>query len=64
MLVGLPRMHKEPGELRDFLPGFVSYLTERGVSSVVIEEGYGSGMEFAESDPRTQQPSEVKNRSP
>lgn len=53
MIVGLPRMHKEPGELRDFLPGFVSFLTEREphlLSGVVIEEGYGSGMGFGDQD--------------
>lgn len=41
--IGLPRMHKEAGERRDFLPGFVAYLTRLG-ASVILEEGYGSGM--------------------
>ena len=38
---GFPRMMKEPGELRVFLPEFISYLTTFGVD-VFIEEGYGS----------------------
>lgn len=50
MFVGLPRMHKEPGELRDFLPGFVSFLIERDVAGVVIEDGYGGGMGFRDQD--------------
>lgn len=31
LLVGLPRMHKEAGERRDFLPEFVSFLSRAGV---------------------------------
>ena len=42
---GLPRMHKEPGERRDFLPGFVRRLAVLG-AEVVLEDGYGSGMTF------------------
>lgn len=41
--IGLPRMHKEPGERRDFLPGFVRRLAALDVE-VVLEHGYGSGM--------------------
>ena len=44
MLIGLPRMHKESGELRDFLPDFVSFLAHQGASEIVLEEGYGSGI--------------------
>jgi alanine dehydrogenase len=44
MRVGLPRMHKEVGEHRDFLPPFVSALCRDGADAVVLEEGYGSGM--------------------
>jgi alanine dehydrogenase len=40
---GLPRMHKEAGERRDFLPPFVSRLAKLGVG-ICLEEGYGSGM--------------------
>lgn len=50
MLVGLPRMHKEPAEVRDLLPSFVSFLVGRGVTGVVIEEGYGSGMGYSHDD--------------
>ena len=50
MIVGLPRMHKEAGELRDLLPDFVSFLAAMDVSRVVIEEGYGSGMGFRSQD--------------
>lgn len=42
--VGLPRIHKEAGERRDFLPPFVSFLARVGAREIVIEEGYGSGM--------------------
>lgn len=50
MIIGLPRMHKEAGELRDFLPDFVSYLARTEVGGVVIEEGYGTGMGFRTQD--------------
>lgn len=46
MFIGLPRMHKEAAEVRDFLPDFVSFLSHQQVDGVVIEEGYGSGMGF------------------
>ena len=39
--IGLPRMRKEPGEKRVFLPEFVQYLTRLG-AKVYVEEGYGS----------------------
>jgi alanine dehydrogenase len=54
--LGLARMHKEPGERRDFLPGFVSRL-ERYGANVVLEYGYGSGMSFVEQDYRQIAPS-------
>jgi alanine dehydrogenase len=47
--IGLPRMHKEPGERRDFLPRFVALLARRG-AAVVLEHGYGSGMGYAAED--------------
>jgi alanine dehydrogenase len=47
--VGFPRMHKEAGERRDFLPHFVSILHKRG-AEISLEHGYGSGMGFAEED--------------
>lgn len=42
--VGMPRPHKEPGERRDFLPGVVEFLARIGVTDIVLEEGYGSGL--------------------
>lgn len=45
--LGLPRMHKEPGERRDFLPTFVHRVARLGVE-IVLEHGYGSGMDIAE----------------
>jgi alanine dehydrogenase len=47
--LGLPRMHKEPGERRDFLPDFVASLARRG-AQVLLEEGYGSGMGLTSND--------------
>lgn len=47
--IGLPRMHKEPGERRDFLPGFVARLAQLG-ANITLEYGYGSGMRFVEED--------------
>ena len=46
---GLARIHAEPGEKRDFLPKFVKRLAEKGVQ-VALENGYGSGMGFLETD--------------
>ena len=42
--VGLPRMHKEIEERRDFLPVLVQHLVRLGATEVLIEDGYGSGM--------------------
>lgn len=41
--IGFPRMHKEAGEVRDFLPPLIRYLASYA-REVVIEEGIGSGM--------------------
>lgn len=46
---GLPRMHKETGERRDFLPALVGKLTDRG-AEVLVERGIGSGMGFRDRD--------------
>jgi len=46
MSVGFPRMHKERGERRDFLPTFVRRISELGVP-VILEQGYGSGMDIS-----------------
>jgi alanine dehydrogenase len=47
--IGFPRMMKEPGEKRVFLPEFVQSLAREGLT-VFIEEGYGarSGFTFAD----------------
>jgi alanine dehydrogenase len=42
--IGLPRLHKEAGERRDFLPDLVGFLDRIGAEEVVVEDGYGSGM--------------------
>lgn len=44
---GFPRMMKEQGEVRVFLPEFIQYLVDLG-ATVNIEEGYGSrlGLSF------------------
>jgi alanine dehydrogenase len=42
--VGLPRIHRERGERRDFLPSLVRWLDAAGVGDIVLEHGYGSGM--------------------
>jgi hypothetical protein len=41
-------MHHEAGERRDFLPDLVAWLDRAGVGEVVLEEGYGSGMEVSD----------------
>ena len=46
MSVGLLRMSEHPGERRDFLPRFVRRLEALGAAEVVLEEGYGSGMDL------------------
>lgn len=45
--VGLPRMHEEAGERRDFHPDLVRWLDQRGASEIVLEQGYGNGMGVA-----------------
>ncbi|HET8526500.1 MAG TPA: hypothetical protein VFM81_07665 [Actinomycetota bacterium] len=44
--LGLPRMHKEIEERRDFLPALVHHLVRLGAAQVAIEDGYGSGMDI------------------
>lgn len=46
---GFPRMHKEPGERRDFLPPLVSMLAGLGCE-VYVERGIGSGMGLSDRD--------------
>jgi alanine dehydrogenase len=49
LTLGLPRMHKEAGERRDFLPSLVERLVSRGVP-VCVERGIGSGMGLEEAE--------------
>jgi len=48
--IGLPRLHKEAGERRDFLPSLVEFMGRVGAEEIVIEKGYGSGMEVPEAE--------------
>ncbi len=48
--VGLPRLHKEANERRDFLPPLVDFLSRVGAEEIVLEKGYGSGMSLPEAD--------------
>lgn len=41
--IGFPRMHKEPGEIRDFLPRLIHRLA-RYAREIVVEEGSGEAM--------------------
>ncbi len=56
---GLPRIHEEPGEKRDFLPSLVKVLTQHG-AHVVLEEGYGSGIGYSEEAYRRIDPKRVR----
>lgn len=47
--VGFPRMHKEPGERRDFLPPLIGMLSALG-AEVFVESGIGSGMGYTDAD--------------
>ena len=47
--VGFPRMRKEPGERRDFLPSLLARLARHGVE-IVVERGIGCGMGFRDAD--------------
>jgi len=49
LTVGLPRMHREPNELRDFLPPLVGLLAAAG-AEVHVESGIGSGMGYTDLD--------------
>ncbi len=46
--VGFPRMKKEKGERRVFLPGFIQCLA--GFADVYLEEGYGSRSGYTHAD--------------
>ncbi len=47
--VGFPRMHREPGERRDFLPALVETLAGLGCR-VLVERGIGSDMGLSDAD--------------
>jgi len=47
--IGFPRMRKEPGERRDFLPPLIGLLAGLG-TDVFVESGIGSGMGYADTD--------------
>jgi len=47
--VGFPRMHREPGERRDFLPPLIGLLLANG-AEVHVESGIGSGMGYTDAD--------------
>ena len=42
--LGLPRMHMEAGERRDFLPDVAVAADRAGAGAIVLEHGYGAGM--------------------
>jgi len=46
---GFPRMHKEDGERRDFLPALIGTIANRGCD-VFVESGIGSGMGYTDDD--------------
>jgi alanine dehydrogenase len=54
-IIGFPRLHKEPGERRDFLPHFMAKL--HSLSAIImLEYGYGTEMGFSEKDYRNASP--------
>ena len=49
--IGLPQMHKEAGERRAFLPSFAARMAQHD-AQVVLETGYGSGINYRQDDYR------------
>jgi len=49
LTIGFPRMQKEPGEKRFFLPEFIQYVANLG-TEVFLEEGYGSRLGYTFDD--------------
>jgi len=47
--IGLPRMHREAGERRDFLPDLVASIADLG-GRIVVETGAGSAMGYSDAD--------------
>ncbi len=54
--IGFPRMHKEAGERRDFLPSLMTFLDRAGAGELVLEQGYGQGMGLCDDDYRRASP--------
>lgn len=48
--IGFPRMHKEKGEKRDFLPKLFSDLKKLEGVEIFLEKGYGEAMGFTAED--------------
>lgn len=48
--LGFPKMHKEKGERRDFLPELFQKLDKFKEVEIYLEEGYGEGMGFKHKD--------------
>lgn len=55
LTLGIPRMHKEAGERRDFLPPLLAAAARSG-ATVVLERGVGGGMGLTEADYRAAVP--------
>ncbi|HWC69795.1 MAG TPA: hypothetical protein VG993_01405 [Actinomycetota bacterium] len=51
-VLGLPRMHMEAAERRDFLPALVAAADRAGAGQIVLEHGYGGGMSLGPDDYR------------
>lgn len=48
--IGFPRMHKERGERRDFLPALCGNMKKLNDIEIFLEEGYGEGMGLSPDD--------------
>ena len=59
LTLGLPRMHKEAGERRDFLPAFVARMLPL-LREVHVEKGIGTGLGLSEADYVKLDPAKVK----
>ncbi len=53
LTLGLPRMHMEAAERRDFLPDLIVAADRAGARSIVLEHGYGAGMGLTADDYRS-----------
>jgi alanine dehydrogenase len=59
LMFGFPRMHKEEGERRDFLPPLVGTLARLGCA-VAVESGIGSAMGYRDRDYVDMSPERVR----